>query len=135
MILFSSSSCTFERFLVSKIIVNMLHCLIVLQVQYEFSSNDLVWLQALDTFSTAIVSPIYYAGFTSFTILASAIMFKVSLCTNAHAEREGGGRQRVMSTSNCFCTFSEGLFWSECKQHCFGALWVCYCVIWYLCIT
>uniref|UniRef100_A0A6N2LHU4 Probable magnesium transporter n=1 Tax=Salix viminalis TaxID=40686 RepID=A0A6N2LHU4_SALVM len=31
---------------------------------------------ALDTFNTAIVSPIYYAGFTSFTILASAIMFK-----------------------------------------------------------
>uniref|UniRef100_A0A6N2L790 Probable magnesium transporter n=1 Tax=Salix viminalis TaxID=40686 RepID=A0A6N2L790_SALVM len=29
---------------------------------------------ALDTFNTAIVSPIYYAGFTSFTILASAIM-------------------------------------------------------------
>ncbi|KAL4353183.1 hypothetical protein GQ457_06G034470 [Hibiscus cannabinus] len=31
---------------------------------------------ALDTFNTAIVSPIYYALFTSFTILASAIMFK-----------------------------------------------------------
>ncbi|KAJ6424330.1 hypothetical protein OIU84_025175 [Salix udensis] len=38
--------------------------------------NDVVWLQALDTFNTAVVSPIYYAGFTSFTILASAIMFK-----------------------------------------------------------
>ncbi|WRX09188.1 Magnesium transporter NIPA - like 1 [Theobroma cacao] len=36
----------------------------------------LTWLQALDTFNTAIVSPIYYALFTSFTILASAIMFK-----------------------------------------------------------
>ncbi|XVF00100.1 hypothetical protein REPUB_Repub03eG0256300 [Reevesia pubescens] len=33
---------------------------------------------ALDTFNTTIVSPIYYALFTSFTILASAIMFKVS---------------------------------------------------------
>ncbi|KAB5520760.1 hypothetical protein DKX38_025079 [Salix brachista] len=33
-------------------------------------------LTALDTFNTAVVSPIYYAGFTSFTILASAIMFK-----------------------------------------------------------
>ncbi|KAD6119387.1 hypothetical protein E3N88_10658 [Mikania micrantha] len=32
--------------------------------------------QALDTFNTAVVSPIYYAMFTSFTILASAIMFK-----------------------------------------------------------
>ncbi|KAL5555120.1 hypothetical protein UlMin_037356 [Ulmus minor] len=31
---------------------------------------------ALDTFNTSIVSPIYYAMFTSFTILASAIMFK-----------------------------------------------------------
>ncbi|KAL4363979.1 hypothetical protein GQ457_04G034090 [Hibiscus cannabinus] len=32
--------------------------------------------KALDTFNTAIVSPIYYALFTSFTILASAIMFQ-----------------------------------------------------------
>ncbi|KAK6923680.1 Magnesium transporter NIPA [Dillenia turbinata] len=31
---------------------------------------------ALDTFNTSLVSPIYYAMFTSFTILASAIMFK-----------------------------------------------------------
>ncbi|XP_021742065.1 probable magnesium transporter NIPA6 isoform X1 [Chenopodium quinoa] len=31
---------------------------------------------ALDTFNTALVSPIYYALFTSFTILASAIMFQ-----------------------------------------------------------
>ncbi|URE27290.1 hypothetical protein MUK42_12938 [Musa troglodytarum] len=32
--------------------------------------------QALDTFNTAIVSPIYYVMFTSLTIIASAIMFK-----------------------------------------------------------
>ncbi|KAK3039288.1 hypothetical protein RJ639_026672, partial [Escallonia herrerae] len=32
--------------------------------------------QALDTFNTALVSPIYYAMFTSLTILASSIMFK-----------------------------------------------------------
>ncbi|XP_058215034.1 probable magnesium transporter NIPA4 isoform X2 [Rhododendron vialii] len=32
--------------------------------------------KALDTFNTAIVSPIYYVMFTSFTILASVIMFK-----------------------------------------------------------
>ncbi|KAL3850162.1 hypothetical protein ACJIZ3_012044 [Penstemon smallii] len=32
--------------------------------------------KALDTFNTAIVSPIYYAMFTSLTILASVIMFK-----------------------------------------------------------
>ncbi|KAK1301167.1 hypothetical protein QJS10_CPB13g00736 [Acorus calamus] len=31
---------------------------------------------ALDTFNTAVVSPIYYAMFTTLTILASAIMFK-----------------------------------------------------------
>ncbi|KAF8404214.1 hypothetical protein HHK36_009097 [Tetracentron sinense] len=32
--------------------------------------------KALDTFNTAVVSPIYYAMFTSLTILASMIMFK-----------------------------------------------------------
>ncbi|XP_072964186.1 probable magnesium transporter NIPA6 isoform X1 [Typha angustifolia] len=32
--------------------------------------------KALDTFNTAVVSPIYYAMFTTLTILASAIMFK-----------------------------------------------------------
>ncbi|GJM88634.1 hypothetical protein PR202_ga04719 [Eleusine coracana subsp. coracana] len=33
--------------------------------------------KALDTFNTAVVSPIYYTMFTSLTILASVIMFKV----------------------------------------------------------
>ncbi|WOL17236.1 putative magnesium transporter NIPA6 isoform X2 [Canna indica] len=33
--------------------------------------------KALDTFNTAIVSPIYYVMFTTLTIVASAIMFKV----------------------------------------------------------
>ncbi|RXH73518.1 hypothetical protein DVH24_016340 [Malus domestica] len=33
-------------------------------------------LSALDTFNTAVVSPIYYVMFTSLTILASIIMFK-----------------------------------------------------------
>ncbi|CAN1305518.1 Probable magnesium transporter NIPA4 [Linum perenne] len=33
-------------------------------------------LSALDTFNTAVVSPIYYVMFTSLTILASVIMFK-----------------------------------------------------------
>ncbi|KAJ8529775.1 hypothetical protein K7X08_036610 [Anisodus acutangulus] len=32
--------------------------------------------KALDTFNTAVVSPVYYVMFTSFTILASVIMFK-----------------------------------------------------------
>ncbi|CAI0378646.1 unnamed protein product [Linum tenue] len=31
---------------------------------------------ALDTFNTAVISPVYYVMFTSFTILASMIMFK-----------------------------------------------------------
>ncbi|CAA0818470.1 Probable magnesium transporter NIPA6 [Striga hermonthica] len=40
-------------------------------------ATQLVYLnKALDTFNTAVVSPIYYAMFTSLTILASAIMFK-----------------------------------------------------------
>ncbi|GFP89010.1 probable magnesium transporter nipa6 [Phtheirospermum japonicum] len=34
--------------------------------------------KALDTFSAAIVSPIYYVMFTTLTIVASAIMFKVT---------------------------------------------------------
>ena len=34
--------------------------------------------QALDTFNAAIVSPVYYVMFTTLTIIASAIMFKVN---------------------------------------------------------
>lgn len=37
-----------------------------------------VYLQALDTFNTAVVSPVYYVMFTTLTIVASVIMFKVS---------------------------------------------------------
>lgn len=44
-------------------------------------SRSLIFLaslfQALDTFSAAIVSPVYYVMFTTLTIIASAIMFKV----------------------------------------------------------
>ena len=35
--------------------------------------------KALDLFNTAIVSPIYYVMFTTFTITASVILFQVSL--------------------------------------------------------
>ncbi|XP_040954317.1 probable magnesium transporter NIPA7, partial [Gossypium hirsutum] len=35
--------------------------------------------KALNTFNTAVVSPIYYVMFTSLTIIASVIMFKVSM--------------------------------------------------------
>nr|GMD24464.1 probable magnesium transporter NIPA6 [Ipomoea batatas] len=42
-----------------------------------FCLNDVSFLfQALDTFNTAVVSPIYYVMFTSLTIVASVIMFK-----------------------------------------------------------
>jgi len=37
--------------------------------------------KALDLFNTAIVSPIYYVMFTTFTITASIILFQVNLCT------------------------------------------------------
>lgn len=36
-------------------------------------------LQALDLFNTAIVSPVYYVMFTLLTIVASLILFRVSL--------------------------------------------------------
>ena len=39
--------------------------------------------QALDTFNTAVVSPIYYVMFTSLTILASVIMFKVCIINHS----------------------------------------------------
>ncbi|KAB2623106.1 magnesium transporter NIPA2-like [Pyrus ussuriensis x Pyrus communis] len=35
--------------------------------------------KALDTFNTAVISPVYYVMFTIFTILASVILFKVHL--------------------------------------------------------
>lgn len=34
-------------------------------------------MQALDLFNSAVVSPVYYVMFTSLTIIASVIMFKV----------------------------------------------------------
>lgn len=46
----------------------------LLEVYLKLSFN----LQALDTFNTAVVSPIYYVMFTSLTIFASVIMFKVN---------------------------------------------------------
>ncbi|KAL8166453.1 hypothetical protein V2J09_007952 [Rumex salicifolius] len=56
---------------------------IIIQLNYlnmfmlnYFVTDAFTCHQALDTFNTAVVSPIYYALFTTFTILASAIMFK-----------------------------------------------------------
>lgn len=61
--------------------------MIFLYFSLEFYSVLILWnilqlilcssLQALDVFNTAVVSPVYYVMFTSFTILASTIMFKV----------------------------------------------------------
>lgn len=39
--------------------------------------------KALDLFNTAIVSPIYYVMFTTFTITASIILFQVSCILHA----------------------------------------------------
>lgn len=55
----------------------MTPCLLILKVTVLFISSGFLSLQALDTFNTAVVSPIYYVMFTSLTILASVIMFKV----------------------------------------------------------
>ncbi|XP_073226106.1 probable magnesium transporter NIPA7 isoform X2 [Cicer arietinum] len=58
---------------------------------------------ALDNFNTAVVSPIYYALFTAFTILASAIMFKICIhhCLQEYhgiskATMNHGNRRRKM---------------------------------------
>lgn len=50
-------------------------------------------VQALDTFNTAIVSPIYYVMFTTLTILASVIMFKVSPPDAVLEKRRGASKQ------------------------------------------
>jgi len=53
---------------------------------YKYSANAFIKsrayftikpFQALDTFNATIVSPVYYVMFTTLTIIASAIMFKV----------------------------------------------------------
>lgn len=53
--------------------------------QNNFRPNNwTLMFQALDTFNTAIVSPIYYVMFTTLTILASVIMFKVKSSQSWH---------------------------------------------------
>ena len=51
------------------------------KVKFIALLSELSSLQALDTFNAAIVSPIYYVMFTTLTIAASAIMFKVDSLT------------------------------------------------------
>lgn len=45
--------------------------------------------KALDLFNTAVVSPIYYVMFTTLTIVASAIMFQVSVSVLAFTGEAG----------------------------------------------
>lgn len=51
---------------------NSYYCIVHMIIFFYFFN------QALDTFNTAVVSPIYYVMFTTLTIVASVIMFKVS---------------------------------------------------------
>lgn len=62
-----------KKFLFLFFIFFIKNSMIFISLLFSFS------LQALDTFNTAVVSPIYYVMFTSLTILASVIMFKVYL--------------------------------------------------------
>lgn len=63
--------------------LNKVTTAIIFRFNHLILEGKLKWLfkcyrlQALDTFNTAVVSPIYYVMFTTLTILASVIMFKV----------------------------------------------------------
>ncbi|KAF8396225.1 hypothetical protein HHK36_017839 [Tetracentron sinense] len=68
----------FENWFLFKSFLNIVECLLTFIFSKIFCSNDIApMFQALDTFNTAIVSPIYYVMFTSLTIFASVIMFKI----------------------------------------------------------
>lgn len=102
------------------------------------SGNILAWFQALDTFNTAVVSPIYYAMFTSFTIFASAIMFKVTLLSHSHIDIIIFRQLSLIICITMFlisCLISIGLFWSKCKQHSVRALWFYHRFIWNCCFA
>ncbi|KAB5529953.1 hypothetical protein DKX38_020034 [Salix brachista] len=62
---------------------------------------DLFELQALDTFNTAVVSPIYYVMFTTLTILASVIMFK---------DWDGQNATQIVTEVCGFVTILSGTF-------------------------
>ena len=62
--------------------------------------------KALDLFNTAIVSPIYYVMFTTFTIIASIILFQAKLLLGKSATvhsldpaRSSCTRWKVMQTA------------------------------------
>ncbi|XP_031480412.1 probable magnesium transporter NIPA3 isoform X2 [Nymphaea colorata] len=58
-------------------------------------------LTALDVFNTSVVSPVYYVMFTSFTILASMIMFK---------DWAGQQASQIATTLCGFMTILSGIF-------------------------
>ncbi|KAL4271766.1 hypothetical protein GQ457_13G029460 [Hibiscus cannabinus] len=95
-------------------------------------------LTALDTFNTAVVCPVYYVMFTTFTIIASMIMFKAQGSEEAcyqlgESEQIGGTfkdqpavvsenlekqpgemeKTRGIECDQIVCTSSKGLNWAE----------------------
>lgn len=50
----------------------------ILQLALCISVQMIYLNRALDTFNTSVVTPIYYVFFTTFVIIASAVLFKVS---------------------------------------------------------
>lgn len=67
-----------------------------------FCVTQLIYLnKALDTFNTAVVSPVYYVMFTTLTILASMIMFK---------EWDSQNASQIVSELSGFVTILCGTF-------------------------
>jgi len=85
------------------LILQLTHLILKGQSHISFSL-----FQALDTFNTALVSPIYYAMFTTLTILASAIMFKVYY--SAHIIFFS-----IHKILTMFFLQLLGLVWAECE--------------------
>ncbi|CAN6678444.1 unnamed protein product [Malus baccata var. baccata] len=66
--------------------------------------------KALDTFNTAVVSPIYYVMFTSLTILASIIMFKVCSSSQFVLDWDRQSPTQVVTEMCGFVTILGGTF-------------------------
>ena len=58
---------------------NWLTYFFIVQLAVCISVQMIYLNKALDTFNTSVVTPIYYVFFTTFVIIASAILYKVSL--------------------------------------------------------
>lgn len=88
--------------------------------------------QALDTFDAAIVSPVYYVMFTTLTIIASAIMFKVDISNISwnmllmlHDAFIICIHYWEMVRCNLFLlVYCAGLVRSDCQQHCLWDMWI-----------